>query len=967
MRTVCISAAWVCLWTAFATHHCSAINEFQRQSVSPAHIREAPESVAEAKLGSIIIRARYYVLSGQNEKARETYLQAVAEFPRCAYAHFQLAGLLLGADEKDSRLEHLEKAIELDPTMKAAYERLALCYLDRMETEKVIATYTEAIRNVEDNLSFYSRLADAYLSLDKKKEAEDALLEACNRHAASPQSWLKLIEFYVSRRESQKADEAFEKGLKATRNSLKLLRDVRALYLRPLSPWKEKDKALGILVRTLELYPDFSQMWLGLIRHYLSAGEKEKAVGATQKAIERLHSDENFFTALVVAYVAARDLDSAIMVLTEATKYHPDSVPFWRTLANLYDQKGEREKSKECYRKILSIEPTRMRERSLLALSYLASGQFEEGEKVYLDLIKARPEEPRVYLLLADYYLKSNKLDKMREATDTAARLEEDPAGQARVFSLMGQSVLGQGNVPIALHLLREAVNRQPNNASHLYALARGLLVAGAREEAAEHLQEALELAKSPDPDWLLILAETYRTLGKKDQADKSFAKAIALLLQNCERRPGDLVKRYQLGQAYQRADEMQLAAEAYAECVRLQPENGNLRYKLATMYSQLHFHEKAQEQLEEAIKLLSPRPEWFLQLGEVYRTLAKRSQAALAFDRAIAILGEQQRKTPQDSRVWAALGEAHSTARQYAKAVKALRKAIELAGEKADFRLHVALARALESSGKSQAAREEYLKAAALMEKEAEENPKDADNYLRLGLIYQSLRDFTRCAEAFSRGIELAGGDSSYSSYVALADSLEKAGKLEAAQAQFQKAYSLLSERIKEHPKDVSAHYLLANVSEKLGNLDQCEREYRTVMELDPFFAAAYNNLGYTWIERNLNLEEAMKLVRKALELEPESGAYIDSLGWGYFKQGKLDEALSELQRALKFENTDPTIYDHIGDVYEAKNMMKEAIRYWQKALQMNPSDKKIKDKIEKNRSAFPPPEKKDQPEDSG
>jgi len=967
MRTVCIYAAGLCLLAAFATHHCSAINDIQRQSVSPAHIREAPGSVAEAKLGSIITRARYYAASGQNEKAREAYLRAVAEFPDCAYAHFRLAELLLGAEEKDSRLEHLEKAIELDPTMKAAYERLALCYLDRMETEKVIATYVEAIRNVEDNLSFYSRLADAYLSLDKKKEAEDTLLEACNQHAASPQSWLKLIEFYVSRRESQKADETFEKGLKATGNSLKLLRDVRALYLRPLSPWKQEDKALGILVRTLELYPGFPQMWLGLIRHYLSAGEKGKAIEATKKAIERLHSDEDFFTALVVTYVAARDFDSAIVVLTEATKYHPDSVAFWRTLANLYDQKGEREKSKECYRKILSIEPSRMRERRLLALSYLASGQFEEGEKVYLDLIKTQPEEPRVYLLLANYYLKSNKLDKMREAIDTAARLEKDPAGQARVFSLMGQSALGQGNIPIALNLLREAVNRQPDNPSHLYALARGLLVAGAREEAVEQLQKALELAKSPHPDWLLTLGETFRTLGKKNQADKSFAKALALLLENCEKHPGDLVKRYQLGQAYEKADKMRLAAEAYAECVRLQPENGDLRYKLATIYSQLHLHENVQEQLEEAIKLPSPRPGWFLQLGEVYRTLGKTSQAALAFEKAIAILGEQQRKTPQDFRVWAALGEAHSTARQYAKAVEALRKAIELAGEKADFRFHIALARALESSGESQAAREQYLQAAALVEKDAEENPKDADSYLRLGLIYQSLRDFTRCAEAFSKGIELAGGDASHSSYVALADSLEKAGKLEASQVQFQKAYSLLSERIKQHPKDVSAHYLLANVSEKLSNLDQCEREYKTATELDPFFATAYNNLGYTWIERNLNLEEAMKLVRKALELEPENGAYIDSLGWGYFKQGKLDEALSELQRALKFDSTDAAIYDHIGDVYEAKKMMKEAIRYWQKALQMNPNDKKIKDKIEKNRNAFPPPEKKDQPEDSG
>jgi len=996
MRTVYVSAA-LCLSVAFASGHCLATNEIGQPLIDALDTQEDPQSLAQAELSSILILAKYYASSGEIDKARETYRQAIDKFPRSAYAYFQLASLLLGADEQDSRIQYLEKAIELDPEFKDAYASLGLSYMIKKDTEKAISTYSRAIQNVEDNLPFYANLANAYLSLEKIKEAEDTLREACDRHSDSPQSWYMLIEFYLSRRQVERADETFEKALKATGNSLTLLRDVRSLYLR----WKKyEDKALAILVRTLDLYPEAPRVWLQLVQQYLSRGERDKALEATRKAIVHLPYDETLFTSLSDAYINAQDWDSAIFVLTQAVKYHAGSVEIWRTLAGLYAQKGETQKARECYRKILSVEPTRVRERRLLARSYLAdgdyqkaigellksirvlpndnllkvdlanaylaAGQFEDGEKTYLDLIKARPNNPRLYLLLASYYLKGGKTDKMHQAIDTAVRLEKDPATKARVFSLMGQAALEMKNVPVALNLLQQAANRQPDDPSHPYTLAKAYLLVPDRQKAAEHLRKAIELAKSPDPDWLLTLGETYRTMGKKDQAAESFSKAIALLEQSCEKAPQNWLLWYRLGHACERADNLELAAEAYAESVQRQPENGSLMVKLASVYSELHWHEKAQTQLEKAIELPSLKPEWFLLLGEVYRTLTKRTEAAGSFEKAIATLREEQAKKPQDFRVWAALGEAYSRARQVAPALEAFRKALQLAGEKADFRLHVALGGAQESSGQNEAARKQYLNAAALLEKAAEDNPNDAQNHLRMGLVYQSLRDFSQSARALSKGIELAGGDASSSSYIALADSLEKSGEPERAKEQFQTAHSLLSERIKQHPKDVGAHYMLANVCERLGDLQQCEREYRIVMELDPFFAAAYNNLGYTWIDKNLNLDEAMKLVSKSLELDPDNGAYIDSLGWGYFKQGKTDEALAELQRALSFESTDPTVYDHIGDVYKAKNMIKEAVKYWQQALQMNPNNLKIKEKIEKNRNALPPAEENNQPQNS-
>jgi tetratricopeptide (TPR) repeat protein len=976
---------------------CFSITDLEPQLVHPSEMREDAQSIAEAELGAMLIRAKYHASAGDAKKAEEIYRDVIAKFPQCAYAYFQLAGLLMGADETDTRIQYLEKAIELDPGMKQAYESLVLAYGLKGDNDRVIAIYKKGIESVEDNLSLYANLADVYVRLEKNGDAEGLLLESCNRYPASPEAWSKLIEFYAETRQAEKEGETLEKALKATSNSPRLLRDVRGLYLRR----KDNEKALAVLVKTLELYPESPQMWVQLVRYYLARNEKEKAKEATQKAVEHVRYDEEFFASIAVSYMNALDWDSAISVLREATKYHSGSVEIWRMLAGLYEQKGDRERARECYREILSMEPTRLQERRLLASSYvaekdygraieefvkaihlfpndmrlkvdaanayLAAGRFEEGEKIYLDLIKQRPDNSDLYLLLANYYYKGDKPEKMNETVEKAVKVEKEPARQARIYSLMGQAALEKMDIPTAVKFFQEAQRRDPENPVHAYALARAYLLGGDRQSAVEPLEKATKLARTPNPDWLLTLGQTYRALGQKDKAAESYSGAIAILRQACEKDPKNWVARYQLGQAYETVENDQLASEAYAETVKLQPENGDLRYKVATVYSGIHEHEKAREQLEKAIKLPSVKPEWFLLLGEVCRTLTKREEAAQAFDKGIALVREELDKNPQDFQVLAVLGEAQTRAKQYAEAVSSFRKAVELAGEKTDFRLRVALARALEGAGEVGPAREQYLKAAALLEKAAEQSPNDSETYFRLGLVYQNAADFPKSSEALSKAVELAGGSASYNSIMALGQSFEKLSKADAARIHYEKAYSVLSERIKEQPKDAFAHYMLANVCDKLEKLDECEKEYRTVMELDPFFASAYNNLGYTWIERNLKLDEAIKLVQKALELEPDSGAYIDSLGWAYFRQAKFDEALAELQRSLKFENTDPTIYDHLGDVYKAKNMIKEALEHWKKALEMNPHDEKIRKKVEENQKLLPSAEKESRPGGAG
>ena len=138
---------------------------------------------------------------------------------------------------------------------------------------------------------------------------------------------------------------------------------------------------------------------------------------------------------------------------------------------------------------------------------------------------------------------------------------------------------------------------------------------------------------------------------------------------------------------------------------------------------------------------------------------------------------------------------------------------------------------------------------------------------------------------------------------------------------------------------------------AEQAGQYVKATELFRRSIELDPGNAArSYNYLGYMWVERSENLDEAGQFIRRALEMEPTNGAYIDSLGWLYFKQGKFDEALTELLRAAELlPEPDAVVFEHIGDACDKLGRRAEAVLYWQKSLQLNPQSKDVGAKLDK------------------
>lgn len=153
------------------------------------------------------------------------------------------------------------------------------------------------------------------------------------------------------------------------------------------------------------------------------------------------------------------------------------------------------------------------------------------------------------------------------------------------------------------------------------------------------------------------------------------------------------------------------------------------------------------------------------------------------------------------------------------------------------------------------------------------------------------------------------------------------------------QEAYDLLEKAVKNLPNTPELVYDYALAAERMKKLDVMEAELRKVIAAKPDFAAAYNALGYSFADRNIRLDEALKLIETALTISPNDHYMLDSLGWVYYRKGNLDKAVGYLQQAYNV-NPDPEIAAHLGEVLWQKGQHAEAKRIWQDSLVINPDN---------------------------
>ena len=143
--------------------------------------------------------------------------------------------------------------------------------------------------------------------------------------------------------------------------------------------------------------------------------------------------------------------------------------------------------------------------------------------------------------------------------------------------------------------------------------------------------------------------------------------------------------------------------------------------------------------------------------------------------------------------------------------------------------------------------------------------------------------------------------------------------------------------------------YYFRGIAYERSGQWDKAEPDLRMALKLRPSQPSVMNHLGYSWIDRGLNLKEALEMVKQAAALRPNDGYIADSVGWAYYRLGQYEEAVKMLERAVSLRPGDPTINEHLGDAYWRVGRKLEARFQWAHARDSKPDAVALKKVLEK------------------
>lgn len=287
---------------------------------------------------------------------------------------------------------------------------------------------------------------------------------------------------------------------------------------------------------------------------------------------------------------------------------------------------------------------------------------------------------------------------------------------------------------------------------------------------------------------------------------------------------------------------------------------------------------------------------------------------------------------------IYERLNQLDRAAREYKLALKA---------DKSSPQIHLRLAVALLKQNQLPEAADELSRAIEYFETQAPSSDQEAsfiEAHTLLALVYslQGKKDSAIAEyETALRGA-LANDPQNIRVHKSLAQLYLRENKFSDAE----KTYRLI---LNLAPSDFEAHFFLGTMYEQQGKRYEAIQELKSALKFNPGYPEALNSLGYLYAEESINLEEAEAMVQKALTYQSDNGAYIDSLGWIYFKQGRYEEAIQELQEAVRIF-PDPVIYEHLGDVYYKQDNLIKARENWQKSLEIDSTENlRVKEKLEK------------------
>jgi tetratricopeptide (TPR) repeat protein len=226
-----------------------------------------------------------------------------------------------------------------------------------------------------------------------------------------------------------------------------------------------------------------------------------------------------------------------------------------------------------------------------------------------------------------------------------------------------------------------------------------------------------------------------------------------------------------------------------------------------------------------------------------------------------------------------------------------------------------------LDQSGQGEAA-------IAVYDSIAQDAPFRGLGQLRAALALDRMDRTEEAEKAFEEAIQRSPDD--IQAYVSYGNMLRGRERYEEASALYSKAIAKVPEAAKN---DWSLFYFRGITHERTDQWPKAEADFKKALDLYPDQPLVLNYLGYSWVDKGMNLDEALEMIRKAVELRPNDGYIVDSLGWAYYRLGRWDDAVTELERAVSLRPDDPVINDHLGDAYWKAGRTLEAQFQWRHA----------------------------------
>lgn len=518
-----------------------------------------------------------------------------------------------------------------------------------------------------------------------------------------------------------------------------------------------------------------------------------------------------------------------------------------------------------------------------------------------------------VYFLVAEYMaMKERNPRKALQYYESAYGLDPNPF-------LGGKMLLakaGAGDRAEALLEAKKMVLLYPKDSHLRYFYGELLLLADQPADAAEQFERCTELDPQNEGAYL-NLTEIYQGL-------KLPAKAIVVAKEFSIRLPGSYMAWAQLARLHLAQNQYKEAMVPARRAYEMQSQNPNIVQMYAVVL-QLNKKTKQAVQIYEQLYRLDPSDEGTTgRMVELYRELGNLESALQLLDEMLEQAGENKPAILiQKALVYWEL-------KRVAEAHKLLEK---LTAEYPESdRVRYLYGFSLERIEKYEDALNVYR---AFDEKSSLKPQAD----VRIVAIHRQLKQYDQAIAKAEELLKDEGADSEL--YGLAASAYADAQRYDDAIAALQKGY-------KKFPAKVRLLFMAGVYHEKSGDIKACIEVMKEVIRKDAANSSAYNYLGYIYAERGENLEEAEHLIQKAIELKPDDGFYLDSLGWVYFQKGNHKLALDYLDRALKIEPKEGVIMEHVADVKKAMGDNPGAVDFYKKALatDLEPKDK---ERIEK------------------